>query len=418
MGVAPCTAHDKRLFLANCSGDTFTTDRSGAIAIHTWQVARAARRAGYKPVILTRRGTGTALSAPDAHFVRWPEPRTRASRRLRRYAYHLGGTLLPSPHAMYAARLVREIRRYPPPHRVLFGNDPEVLVHVRERLPDSRLIHLFHSPHPASDQMKDRLVASADALAAVSMFTARECAGDYGVTPAAVALAYNGVDLAEFQPPRSRREIDQPLIGFTGTFSPLKGLDLLLDAALDLDREGKRFRLRLVGDFYWGEENVHAYAADVQRQVDALRSAGVEVDWRGRLSRDEVMQSAPEVDIAVIPSRREEAFGLVLAEAMACASAVVASRAGGMPEVLGDAGLYFERKSRSGLAEQLRRVIEDGCLRFSLGQRARQRATRFTWDATWAALELLLFASVPLDQPGRKPLDDPRRSTLDLADER
>jgi glycosyltransferase involved in cell wall biosynthesis len=393
MGVARPRVRDRRLFLANCSGDTFTTDRSGAIAIHTWQVARAARRAGYEPVVVTREGTGTPLSLPDTHFVRWPEPRTRVGRRLRRYAYRVGEPLLPSQHEMYAARLVRRIRRYPPPHRVLFGNDPEVLVHVRERLPSSRLMHLFHSPHPASDQMKHRLVASADALAAVSLFTARECAAEYGVAPAAVAVAYNGVDLDEFQPPPSRRRSDEPLIGFTGTFSPLKGLDLLLDAAMDLKREGKRFRLQLVGDFYWGEENVQAYAADVQRQVDLLRSAGVQVDWRGRLSREDVMQLAPEVDVAVIPSRRDEAFGLVLAEAMACGSATVASKVGGMPEVLGNAGLYFKRGCRSDLAEQLRRLIADVDLRVSLGQQARKRASGFTWDATWSALQPLLVPS-------------------------
>lgn len=379
---------DRQFFILNCSGETFTTDRSGAIAVHTWQVARAARRAGYEPVVLSRRGPGTPLVLQDLHDVRWPAPTNRVSRRLRRYAYQIGGEFIPSSHEIFASRAVREIRACPPLHRILLGNDPEVLVYVRERLPTARLVHVFHNLHPASDLVKQRMVAAADAIAAVSAFTADECSDSYGAN---VSIAYNGVELDQFKPPQASRRDVEPLVGFTGTFSPEKGLDLLLEALADLRREGSRFRLRLVGDYYWGMDGVSGYAEKIDDQISYLRSAGVTVDLAGRLSRAEVTSRAPEVDIAVVPSRVNEAFALVLAEAMACGSAVLAARAGGMPEVLGDAGLYFERDSRSSLVAQLRRLIGDASLRTSLGVLARARAQQFTWDATWFSLRPLLF---------------------------
>jgi glycosyltransferase involved in cell wall biosynthesis len=385
---------DRRIFIANCSGDTFTTDRSGAIAIHTWQVARAARRAGYEPVVLTRRGSGMPLALPDLQFVRWPEPTTRLGRRVQRHAYQVGGKWLPTDHEIFATRLEKRIQSYPPPHRVLFGNDPEVIVHVRKRLPEARLVHVFHNVLPMSDELRERLVASADALAAVSAFTANECAEAYG---ADVTVAHNGVDLEQFKPRPGHIHSDEPLIGFTGTFSPVKGLDLLLDALTDLRRTGGRFRLRLVGDFYWGMEGVQEYAAEIERQLATLRAAGVNVDLVGRLSRDDLIARSAEVDIAVIPSRWNEPFALVLAEAMACGSAVIAANVGGMPEVLGDAGLYFERDDQSSLVAQLRRLVEDGDLRTSLGRRAETRARGFTWDATWSSLRPLLFPDTRLD---------------------
>jgi glycosyltransferase involved in cell wall biosynthesis len=61
----------------------------------------------------------------------------------------------------------------------------------------------------------------------------------------------------------------------------------------------------------------------------------------------------------------------------------VVSRTGGAPEVVGDAGLMFERDSVEGLADQLLRLIFDQGLRASYARKARERAEQFSWDKTW-----------------------------------
>jgi glycosyltransferase involved in cell wall biosynthesis len=85
----------------------------------------------------------------------------------------------------------------------------------------------------------------------------------------------------------------------------------------------------------------------------------------------------------VVPSRWDEPFALTILEGMASGLASVVSRTGGAPEVVGDAGLLFERDSVEGLADQLRRLLFDQELRTAYARKARERAEQFTWNKTW-----------------------------------
>ena len=86
-----------------------------------------------------------------------------------------------------------------------------------------------------------------------------------------------------------------------------------------------------------------------------------------------------------------EPFGKMNLEAMASGLAVVSSPRGGIPEVVGDAGILCEPEDVSGLADRIIEVLTDDCLRITLGQRARERAeTLFTWDRAVAGIEEIL----------------------------
>ena len=76
-----------------------------------------------------------------------------------------------------------------------------------------------------------------------------------------------------------------------------------------------------------------------------------------------------------------EGFGFPLLEAMACGTPVVTTRVSAMPEVAGDAALYFEPGDDAALAAHLLRLATDPELRQSLGAVGRQRAAGFTWRA-------------------------------------
>jgi spore coat protein SA len=91
-------------------------------------------------------------------------------------------------------------------------------------------------------------------------------------------------------------------------------------------------------------------------------------------------------DVAVVPSGQREAFGLVNVEAMSCGVPVVATRAGGMKEIIrnGVTG-YLVRQSRveSDLKEKLLLLLSDKQLRQRLGKRSRERVEQtFTWQHT------------------------------------
>jgi glycosyltransferase involved in cell wall biosynthesis len=91
----------------------------------------------------------------------------------------------------------------------------------------------------------------------------------------------------------------------------------------------------------------------------------------------------------VIPSL-EEGFGIPAAEAMGCEVPVVATDAGGLPEVVehGVTGLVVPRGDANALAEAIGSLLEDAMLRRRMGLAGRERALRlFDWDRTAEQLE-------------------------------
>jgi len=87
-------------------------------------------------------------------------------------------------------------------------------------------------------------------------------------------------------------------------------------------------------------------------------------------------------DVVVLPSLRE-GTPLVLLEAMACGKPVVATRVGGIPEIVehGEGGLLVRPKDVEGLSKAILTLLEDPGLREEMGKKARRRAVKeFDWD--------------------------------------
>jgi glycosyltransferase involved in cell wall biosynthesis len=132
----------------------------------------------------------------------------------------------------------------------------------------------------------------------------------------------------------------------------------------------------LVGERRAGESFFYDPLPDVE--FLGLRDS---VILAGRVSDDDVRALQTGADAFVFPSLYE-GFGLPPLEAMACGAPVIASNSSSLPEVVGDAGLLVDPTSVDELAQALVRLAGDRELRRELGQRARSRATRFTWEAT------------------------------------
>jgi glycosyltransferase involved in cell wall biosynthesis len=83
--------------------------------------------------------------------------------------------------------------------------------------------------------------------------------------------------------------------------------------------------------------------------------------------------------VFVLPSL-SEGFGLPALEAMACGTPVIGSLTTSLPEVVGDAGLFFDPHDPGELAERLGQVLSDNALREELGRRSFRRAAAFSWQ--------------------------------------
>jgi len=134
----------------------------------------------------------------------------------------------------------------------------------------------------------------------------------------------------------------------------------------------------------WNPEGTNLLRAALDRQTIDVRQRVLLPGYVADADRAALLSGA---EALVYPSLYE-GFGLPVLEAMACGTPVVASTAGALPEVLGDAALLVDPYKEDALAQAIRAAAEDqGTLR----RRGLERAARFSWrrtaDETWRVYE-------------------------------
>jgi glycosyltransferase involved in cell wall biosynthesis len=138
------------------------------------------------------------------------------------------------------------------------------------------------------------------------------------------------------------------------------------------------------------------------RLVVAGGWTGPGAETLGRVSDAELVDLYRGAATYVDPTRYE-GFGYGVLEAMACGTAVVASRVTSIPEVLDGAGLLCEAGSVAEFADALERVLGDDALRSSLAARGLERAQQFSWERTGAGLSAAIAAAVSVGPTGATP---------------
>jgi glycosyltransferase involved in cell wall biosynthesis len=192
-----------------------------------------------------------------------------------------------------------------------------------------------------------------------------------------------GVDLNKFtycqRPPR-----ELLIIGTVRNFTPKYGLEYLIEAFSRLVDNYKHLRLVLIGD------------GRIRPQLEALvRSLKISqfVSFLGAVPNDEVAKHLKEIDIFVMPSIGQgEIFGVAAVEAMATGLPVVASRVGGLPEVVDDGrtGILVEPESVDALKKGIEFYILSAELRLKHGQQGRQKVEKqYDWRQNAGSMEKL-----------------------------
>ena len=375
----------------NYSEETYTPTQSGAIATHIWECCRAARRRGLTPVVLSRRCAAEPYRDGTTVFVDYPPlPTNRVLRKIFRAQRRLTGWRHVRQGA-YAARVARALRGRWEDRPWMLHNDPELAIYLRRRFPRAFLLHHFHNPLEMKPRAREAFARAVNVVTGVSNFVSTWARSYFGLRE--VTTVYNGVDSQRFQP-LSRGDADMPVVGFLGRTGVEKAPDLLLRAALQVAQKTRRFRVQMLGSNHWDGFEMNDYQRTLRDLSDRLEALGVEVRWSGHVGRERVPAELGKASIHVVPSRWDEPCALTLFEGMAAGLALVASATGGTPEVVGDAGLLFERDSVAGLAGHLERLIADRALRRELAARARARAESFTWEKTFDGFSAALPARV------------------------
>lgn len=172
---------------------------------------------------------------------------------------------------------------------------------------------------------------------------------------------------------------DAPFIVYVGGLAPHKNLDGLLDGferALEHDSV-KPLHIALVGDFKGA--GFRSNYESLRARVEASESLRGRVHFSGYIS-DEDLVALYSCALAVAMPSYSEGFGLPAIEAMACGAPVLSSTLGSLPEVVGDAGIYFDPFNIPQIGEAITQMVEDEALRAQLVTRALERAPQFTWE--------------------------------------
>jgi glycosyltransferase involved in cell wall biosynthesis len=232
---------------------------------------------------------------------------------------------------------------------------------------------------------RELIARGASTFIAVSRDDQRKMIEVEGIRPERTTFIPNGIPAP---PPPSGKDVrgelgldaDAPLIGSVGFLRPQKAFDVLVEAAAVLAREFPQVRVLIVGD---GEQ---------REQLEQLaRAFGVErqVVLTGR--RLDVPDILATLDVAVCCSDYEGS-PLSVMEYMAAGLPVVATRVGGVPDLIDDGveGLVVERRAPEALADAIARLLRDPALARELGDHGRDRRAReFDIDVMVRRLEEL-----------------------------
>jgi starch synthase len=231
----------------------------------------------------------------------------------------------------------------------------------------------------------------ADAVIAVSHGMRGDVLTAYpSLEPDRVHVVHNGIDTEVYRPDpatdvleRMGVDLDRPYIAFVGRITRQKGVPHLLRAGLELDPSVQMVLLA-------GAADTPELKAETDAAIERLTATrdGIFVVSQ-MLPREEVRQVLTHALAFLCPSVYEP-LGIVNLEAMACGTAVVASRVGGIPEVVaeGETGLLVDYDEadpagfEQGLAAAVNRLVADPALAGRFGKAGRTRAVEdFAWEA-------------------------------------
>jgi glycosyltransferase involved in cell wall biosynthesis len=211
-----------------------------------------------------------------------------------------------------------------------------------------------------------------------------------------VHVVPNGVDSERFTPlangaseASGGREAKLRVV-FVGRMISEKGPDVLIRAAQRLGRPDIEYVL--VGSQGFARDAaLSPYELDLRRLADAATSAsGAEIRFEPFVDRMALPNLLRGADMLVVPSRWAEPSGLTAMEGLATGLPVIASRVGGLPDLVGSAGVLVEPDDPSALAAAIASLADDPEARRMASRRARDHAIAHDWSWAWSNLRRVL----------------------------
>ena len=344
---------------------------------------------GGSGVIATELGLGLAKNGHEVHFITYQRP-VRLGEFHENVYYH------------EATAYDYPLFEYPPYDTVLTSKLVDVilyekldLVHVHYAIPHANVAYLTKQilrsrnivlPVVTTLHGTDiTLVGNDQSFAPVVEFCINQSDGVTAVSHALrqqtldafninneIEVIHNFVDFTRFKPidkEHFKKAISpegEKILLHTSNFRKVKRVQDVIHVFKQVLEEIPA-KLLLIGD---GPERLH--------MEELCRSLGLCDEIRFLGKQDAIEELLAVSDLFIMPSGKES-FGLAALEAMACGAPVVASNRSSLPEVLSDAGRYFDPENAVDMAEKIAEILDDEALREQMKLSSRERSRDFSW---------------------------------------
>ena len=256
----------------------------------------------------------------------------------------------------------------------------------KQRLPKAQVCLYAHNSlfRTFSNRELRTTMDAADRIICVSDFLANALADRLGSRQDKIKVVNTGTDIERFQPNPNPVNPEELVVLFVGRVVPEKGPDLLLKAAQKLADGKRRFKIRIVGSAnFAADAPLSDYEQELRKLAEPIRA---HVEFLPFVDRKRIVEIYHNANIFCAPSNWDDPCPATVPESLACGLPLVASRRGGIPEVGGDAALYFKPPDTDALATILAGLLDDPASRETWGKRSRARAESLSWFSQYQKL--------------------------------
>nr|WP_317186823.1 glycosyltransferase family 4 protein [Devosia sp. BK] len=271
---------------------------------------------------------------------------------------------------------------------LIIQNDPIALLMLNKRPEQAVILHM-HNDHLTSrgpSRYYDKALDKADKVIFVSDYVKRRAASAFAHHAHRFTTVLNGTDLVEAP---SIAPANRPFILFAGRLVDEKGPHILLEAFSRIASEFPMHDLVLAGSSFFGNAPTTAYERRLRSLVHNLSDR---VKFTGFLGRRELNELYATTDAVIVPSIWQDPCPLTVLEGMAAGRTVIATRVGGIPELIthGENGRLAMPDATS-LAEEIRTTLSQPSLREAMGRNAREEIRRrFQWSRVVADFDAVV----------------------------
>lgn len=380
--------------------ERYSPTSGGALATIVLHQTRELTKRGYRVTILAPEFSGDKYSGAEIEFFKF-EQREDLNIVRRFFSSKVRGRSgkYEWPYFEYYLEIIKTKLRAIKPDIVIVFNEFSSPLEIKAILPNARVIVYLHNEHPRIRQAENYFDENLDSTAqvwSVSNYLRDATKRAFPRGAAKIVTLYNGVDTQTFSPRLDEYQLPQlyePVrVLYVGRTDATKGTDLVPRAVAALRAQGENVELTVAGSTWFydhDKQNERPYMRELRA---AMGAAGAR--YLGHIARPDLPAIFREADVACVPSRFNEPFGLTALEGMASGCAMIVSNRGGLPEFCAGAALIIEPDAPDDLTNALRRLVRDRALLARTKELGRTRALQYDWSVVVNRLEDLLKLSL------------------------